>query len=277
MTIYTLMPLHEALGLAVIGVDLSAPIDDETSENLSRLLAEHLVLAFPDQSLSPDQYLAAAAAFGAPMLQDRSRDPMPAYPDIGLVGRRDGQGAPNGWHTDHLHLERPPAATLLYGVEIPPSGGRTSIANMRAAYWALPEEERHHLETLRAVTGLDSEHAGAGVQHRPTVTHPMVCTHPINRERAVYFHPTETTYIEGMTRHASKDYLADLVGRMIEPEIVYHHHWVKGDVLVIDDRATWYRAQDDDDAGENRVWWKIIVEGDRPTLLIPASGACNVG
>ena len=49
MTIYTLMPLHQCLGLAVIGVDLNAPIDAETSENLSRLLAEHLVLVFPDQ------------------------------------------------------------------------------------------------------------------------------------------------------------------------------------------------------------------------------------
>jgi len=37
----------------------------------------------------------------------------------------------------------------------------------------------------------------------------------VNRERAVYFHPTKTMYIEGMTPQASKDYLADLVARMI--------------------------------------------------------------
>jgi len=275
MTIYTLMPLHEALGLAIIGVDLGAPIDDETSENLSRLLAEHLVLVFPDQSLSPEQYLTAATVFGAPAPPNWSRDPMPGYPDIGLVRRRSGQIAPDTWHTDHLHLERPPAATLFYAAQIPPTGGGTSIANMRAAYWALPEEERQRLETLRTVNSTDPERTGSGAEHPATVIHPMVRTHPINRERAVFFHPTETMCIEGMTQQESKEYLAALVERIIEPDIVYHHHWVRGDVLVIDDRATWYRARDDHGAGENPVWWKIMIEGDRPTLS--ASVSCNLG
>jgi taurine dioxygenase len=273
MTIYTLMPLHEALGLAVIGVDLGAPIDDETRVNLSRLLAEHLVLLFPDQSLSPEQYLTAAAAFGAPMPQQGSRERMPGYPDIGLVGRRNDQPAPDNWHTDQLHLERPPVATLFYAREIPPSGGGTSIANMRAAYWALPEEERRYIETLRTVNTLAPDRADTIAGHPAIVTHPMVRTHPISRERAVYFHPTATMCIEGMTQQESKEYLAALVERLIEPDIVYDHRWVKGDVLVIDDCATWYRARDDHDARENRVWWKISIAGERPTLAGPA--LCN--
>lgn len=271
MTIYTLMPLHESLGLAVIGVDLSAPIDAETGENLSRLLAEHLVLVFPDQSLTPDQYLTAAAAFGPPMRQHYSQHHMPGYSDIGLVRHRNGQHAAETWHTDHTNRERPPAATMLYGVEIPSAGGGTSVANMRAAYWALAEEERLHLETLRTVNGLDTERDDTRAEDRDKygapVVHPMVRTHPVNRERAVYFHPTKTMYIEGMTPEASKDYLADLVERMIQPDIVYHHNWVKGDVLVIDDRATLHRAHDDYDHSESRVLWRVIVEGDRPTLV----------
>ena len=271
MTIYTLMPLHEFLGLAVIGVDLSKPIDAETSENLSRLLVEHLALIFPDQSLTPDQYLSAAAAFGPPMRQHDSQHHMPGFPDIGLVRQRNGQRAAETWHTDHTNRERPPAATILYGVEIPSSGGGTSIANMRAAYWGLPEEERRHLETLRTVNGLDTEQTETRAEdlakYGTPIVHPMVRTHPVNRERAVYFHPTKTMYIEGMTPQASQDYLADLVERMIQPEIVYRHTWQKGDVLVIDDRATLRRAHDDYDHGESRVLWRIIVEGDRPTLV----------
>jgi taurine dioxygenase len=273
MTIYTLMPLHESLGLAVIGVDLSAPLDPETGENLSRLLAEHLVLVFPEQSLTPTQYLAAAHAFGPPMGQHSSPHHMPGYPDIGLV-RRDDQPAAETWHTDHAGRERPPAATMLYGVEIPSSGGGTSIANMRAAYWGLPEEERRHLETLRAVNSFDTEGSETRnddlAQHGAQVVHPMVRTHPVNRERAVYFHPTKTAYIEGMTADATKVYLADLVARMIQPEIVYSHAWRKGDVLVIDERATLHRAHDDHDDydhSEGGMLWRIIVEGDRPVLL----------
>jgi taurine dioxygenase len=53
---------------------------------------------------------------------------------------------------------------------------------------------------------------------------------------------------------------------MIRPEIVYTHQWRKGDVLVIDDRATMHRAHGDYDRSESRVLWRIIVEGDRPRL-----------
>jgi alpha-ketoglutarate-dependent taurine dioxygenase len=270
MTIYTLMPLHESLGLAVIGVDLGQPIDPETGEDLSRLLAQHLVLVFPSQSLTPEQYLAAASAFGPPMAQHHSQSHIPGHPDIGLVSHRSGERTTEVWHTDHTDQERPPAATMLYGVEIPSSGDGTSIADMRAAYWALPEDERRYLETLRTVNAVDPERAetrpeDVAISGGPVI-HPMVRTHPVSRERAVYFHPTKTMYIEGMTPQASRDYLADLVERLIRPEIVYHHSWVKGDVLVIDNRATLRRADDDYDHRENRILWHITVEGDRPTL-----------
>jgi taurine dioxygenase len=271
VSIYTLMPLHESLGLAVIGVDLSAPIDAETGENLSRLLAEHLVLVFPEQSLTPAQYLTAAAAFGPPMRQHYSQHHMPGFPDIGLVWDQNGQQPAETWHTDHTNRECPPAATMLYGVEIPSAGGGTSIADMRAAYWSLPEAERRHLETLRTVNGLDPERTDTRAEdcarYGAPVVHPMVRTHPVNGERAVYFHPTKTMFIEGMTPDASKAYLADLVERMIQPEIVYRHSWRKGDVLVIDDRATMHRAHDDYDHNESRVLWRIIVEGDRPSFV----------
>ena len=69
----------------------------------------------------------------------------------------------------------------------------------------------------------------------------MVRTHPVHGSPAVYFHITKTAYIKGMTRADSRAYLSDLLERMIRPEIVYTHRWRKGDVLVIDDRATMHR------------------------------------
>jgi taurine dioxygenase len=70
-----------------------------------------------------------------------------------------------------------------------------------------------------------------------------------------------------MTPEASKAYMNDLLERMIQPEVVYHHVWRKGDVLVIDDRATMHRAHGDYDRSQSRVLWRIIVEGDRPVLV----------
>jgi len=82
----------------------------------------------------------------------------------------------------------------------------------------------------------------------------------------VYFHISKATHISGMTPEASRDYMKDLLDRMIKPEIVYDHAWRKGDVLVIDDRATMHRALGDYDRRQSRVLWRIIVEGDRPRL-----------
>jgi taurine dioxygenase len=262
--------LHPSLGAEVAGVDLSRPIDAATREALSQALADHLALVFHDQSMTPDQYLAAAEIFGPPMRQHYSQHNMPGFPDIGLVWHRNGQRPAERWHTDHTNRERPPAATMLYGVEIPSAGGGTSVANMRAAYNALPESERLRLASLRTANSLDEDHTDTRKEDREKfgrpIIHPMVRTHPVHGSRALYFHITKALYIEGMTPDASKTYMNELLERMIRPEITYHHVWRKGDVLVIDDRATMHRAHGDYDRSQSRVLWRIIVEGDRPFL-----------
>ena len=264
-------PLHPSLGAEIGGVDLSRPVDDATRKALSLALAEHLALVFHDQSLTPDQYLEAAKIFGPPMRQHYSQHHMPGYNDIGMVWHRNGQRPAERWHTDHTNRERPPAATMLYGVEIPSSGGGTSVASMRAAYTALSGEERRRLEGLKTVNSLDAGKTDTREEDREKyskpIVHPMVRTHPVHGSRAVFFHITKTLHIEGMSPEASRAYLSDLVDRMIRPEIVYTHSWRKGDVLVIDDRATMHRAHGDYDRSESRLLWRIIVEGDRPRLV----------
>jgi len=264
-------PLHAAIGAEVTGIDFRDPVDSATRDALSEILSEHLALVFPDQSLTPGQYLEAAGAFGPPMRQHYSQYNMADFPNIGVIHHRDGQAPAEGWHTDHTNRERPPAATILYGVEVPSSGGETSVANMRAAYQALPEDERRRLDSLRTVNSLDRDRRDVRDEDmekygRPVV-HPMVRTHPVHGSRAVYFHPTKTLHIEGMTPDDSKTYIDDLLGRIVQPKIVYTHVWRKGDLFVIDDRATLHRAHGDYDRSQSRILWRIIVEGDPPRLL----------
>jgi len=269
MTDLHITRLHPSLGAEVAGVDLSRSLDEPTRRELNRALAEHLALVFRNQSLTPEQYLAAGSTFGPPMEQHYSQHNMPDHPLIGMIWHRNGQQPAEQWHTDHTNRERPPAATILYGVEIPSAGGGTSVASMRAAYLGLPEAERHRLEGLTSFNGLDG-HADTRAEDREKygrpVEHPMVRTHPVHGSRAVYFHISKATHISGMTPEASRDYMKDLLDRMIKPEIVYDHAWRKGDVLVIDDRATMHRALGDYDRRQSRVLWRIIVEGDRPRL-----------
>src|SRR5260221_6647596 len=270
MSDFTVTPLTPSIGAEISGIDLAAPIDSATRERLSQALAEHLALVFHDKSSPPEQYLAAAETSGPPMRQHYSQHHMPGYPDIGLVWHRNGQAPAERWHTDHTNRERPPAATMLYGVEIPSAGGATSVASMRAAYAALPETERRRLERLRTVNSLDHDKtdtlAEDWAKYRAPIVHPMARTHPVHGSKAIYFHITKTLNIEGMSPEESRSYLSDLLERMIQPEIVYTHKWRKGDVFVIDDRATMHRAHGDYDRRESRVLWRIIVEGDRPRL-----------
>ena len=264
-------PLHRSIGAEVGGVDLSKPIDEPTRRALGTALADHLALVFRGQSLTPAQYLAAASAFGPPMEQHYSQHNMPDAPLIGLIWHRNGQQPAERWHTDHTNRECPPAATMLYGVEIPKAGGGTSVANMRAAYAALGEDERRRLDAMTTFNSLDADKTDTRPDDREKygtpVEHPMVRTHPLHGSRAVYFHVTKATHIGGMTPDASKAYMEDLLERMIQPDIVYHHVWRKGDVLVIDNRATMHRAHGDYDRSQSRILWRIIVEGDRPVLV----------
>src|SRR5438477_12745219 len=155
MTTLKITPLHPSLGAEVSGIDLGKPIDEPTRQALARALADHLALVFRDQSLTPEQYLDAASVFGPPMEQHYSQHHMPGFPLIGMIWHRNGQQPAERWHTDHTNREHPPAATILYGVEIPSAGGGTSVASMRAAYAALPADERRRLESLTTFNGLD--------------------------------------------------------------------------------------------------------------------------
>ncbi|MBI3514699.1 MAG: TauD/TfdA family dioxygenase, partial [Proteobacteria bacterium] len=223
----TVTPLHPSIGAEVPGIDLAGLIDAPTRAALGRALAEHLVLVFRDQAFTPETYLAAATVFGPPMRQHYSQTHMPEFPDIGVVRHRDGQRPADMWHTDHTNRERPPLATMLYGVEVPSQGGGTSIANMRAAYAALPADEQARLAGMRTVNSIDRDRSDVRVDDRAKygvpISHPMVRTHPVHGSRALYFHITKAQYIEGMSPAASQACLAGLLERTIRPEIVYHH------------------------------------------------------
>jgi len=62
-------------GAEVAGIDLSAPLDSETLRALELALAEHGVLFFRDQSMTPDQHKALGRRFGELHFH-------PAYPDL---------------------------------------------------------------------------------------------------------------------------------------------------------------------------------------------------
>ncbi|HUF82696.1 MAG TPA: TauD/TfdA family dioxygenase, partial [Burkholderiales bacterium] len=82
-----------------------------------------------------------------PPNQGAGRKSPPGYPDIYVVSNvLDDKGEPIGalgdgealWHTDMSYAPRPPDASMLYSLEIPPAGGDTCFCSMKAALAQVP-------------------------------------------------------------------------------------------------------------------------------------------
>ena len=271
-----LTPLTGTIGALVEGVDLSSTIKPQTGQFLNDALAAHVVLLFRNQTLTPDRLLKAASIFGPPMEQHYSQYRMPEFPTIGVLSSRDAELRPDGspillgtesWHTDHTNHARPPKATILYALSVPPRGGDTSFANMREAYARLPDVQKSSLGYLRTVNTLDTHVPARNADRKKYATpaiHPLVRTHPENGTKALYFHPTKAKRIDGLPTTDSREFLERLLDQVIEPEIVYRHNWQPGDVIICDNRAALHQAHADYDPAEGRLLHRVIVEGDVP-------------
>ena len=272
----TLTPLSDALGIEVMGVDLSRPIAPADLTLMQRALADHLVMVVRDQRLDPAEYLAALRLFGETMAQHLSDMLMAEHPEIAVLDSRtlgagpDGRVVPLGsrdWHTDHTNHARPPKITALYAVELPPEGGDTSFANMQSAYAALPEAERERLAAMRTVNKIEEfNYVSANDKQRfgESQVHPLVRTHPDTGRKALYFHPGKTDRIEGMEPAESLEFLNRLLERVIRPEVTYRHKWRPGDLLLCDNRAVMHLAHHDYDMDAGRVMHRVILEGEVP-------------
>ena len=101
------------------------------------------------------------------------------------------------WHTDMSYLHAPPKASMLYALEIPPTGGDTSFVDMYSAFDALPESLRQRaleacassmmgLTTAAAISGRRSAAPTGDPRRAPGTMHPLVCTHPESGRRMLY-------------------------------------------------------------------------------------------
>jgi taurine dioxygenase len=128
-------PSGGVCGATIHGIDLSTDLSAETVAQIRAVWIEHLVVAFPDQQLSLDQFEQVALRFGA-FGQDPYFKGLADHPHIAEVKREADEQTPlfaEGWHSDWSFLETPPSGTLLYGRIIPPTGGDTLYANQYAA------------------------------------------------------------------------------------------------------------------------------------------------
>jgi taurine dioxygenase len=276
----TITPVTPAVGAEISGVNLARVTDAEFAQ-IERTWNKHGALLFRDQKLSDDDLLAFSRRFGEldpPPVQEHGRQSPEGYPDIYVVSNvLDDKGAPIGalgageavWHTDMSYLPVPPDASMLYSLEVPPSGGNTWLLGMQAAWSTLPEALKAKVRGRRikhdgtynsggflrkGVTPTDDPHKAPGAWH------PAVLAHPATGASMLYLGRRRNSYVEGLSP-ADSDALLDALWEHIEsPELRYEHRWRVGDLLLWDNRSTMHRRDPFDNA-TRRVMHRTQIKG----------------
>lgn len=266
------------VGAEVRGVDLARAGAAEI-EAITQAWARHDVLVFRGQRLTDDDLLAFSRHFGAldpPPNQGAGRKSPPGYPDVYVVSNvRDATGEPIGalgdgeaaWHTDMSYAPLPPDASMLYALELPPAGGDTCFAGMKAALARMPRA------LAARVARLDIKHDGTydsggnlrkglapsdDPRRSPGTPHPAVIEHPVSGAHALYLGRRRNAYVMGLPLQESERLLDELWG-YVETS-VYRHRWALGDLVLWDNRTTMHR-RDAFDPAARRVMHRTQIKG----------------
>jgi taurine dioxygenase len=258
-------------GAEIGGVDLSGPLPDATIAAIRGVLAEHGVVVFRDQTLTPERHIAAARCFGEVNI-NRFFARAEGYPEIAMVAKEPEQttNIGGGWHTDHSYDEQPALGSMLYALEVPPYGGDTLFASMYAAYDALSVGMKQTLAGLRAVHS--SRHVfgvarpdmkgriGNAELATQDAIHPVVITHPDSGRPALYVNPGFTLRFDGWTAEESRPLLDFLYRHATRPEFTCRLRWRNGSLAFWDNRSTWHYALNDYH-GQRRLMHRITIAG----------------
>ena len=267
-------PISGALGAEISGPNLAQPLQSEVTEEIRDAFLNHLVIFFPNQELSPQEQLDFAQHFGTPMEYPQLKG-LPECPLVTSVTKLEHERSNFGgvWHSDTTYLEYPPAASMLYAVEIPPHGGDTLFANQYLAYETLSKGLKETLNGLVAVNVSTKPDVSKTREHRLRDAgdelkaleskHPVVRTHPETGRKALYVNDAHTLKFEGWTEEESRSLLNYLFEHQVKPELTCRLRWSRGCLAFWDNRCTQHNPVNDYQ-GYRRVMHRITLAGDKP-------------
>ncbi|MDE0693389.1 MAG: TauD/TfdA family dioxygenase [Gammaproteobacteria bacterium] len=281
----TVTPTDATLGAVVTDVDL-AQLDDATWEEIHAAFLTYGVLIFPGQNLTEEAQGAFALRFGniekltpkqdKPTLQFSNQKPdgttaQPSDPGYPLMRGNEG------WHTDSTYMPLAAKAAMLMALVVPPEGGETEFADMRAAYDALSPQMQEKLEGLSAHHSLYHSQSKAGYTHKTDHLYgfhdkgaprrPVIKTHPETGRKSIYT-GRHAYGIVGMAPEESEALLDALMEDACQPPRTYRHSWQVGDLVVWDNRCLMHRARPYD-TSHPRVLRASRIAGEPETELAP--------
>jgi alpha-ketoglutarate-dependent 2,4-dichlorophenoxyacetate dioxygenase len=286
--------LHPVFAAEVFGVDLRTPCSAQLATQIDDAMNTYAVVVLRDQLIDDDQQLAFARALG-PL------EPSPAVVDAHLqrlkhremvdISNLEVDGSILAaedrrrmfnlgnrlWHSDSSFKATPAKYSMLHARVIPPEGGETEFADMRAAWDALPDATKAMIEPLvcdhslvysRALLGFDAFTEEERREFEP-VPQRLVRRHAGSGRRSIYLSAHIGT-IHGWPRPEAMALIRDLTEHATQREFVYRHIWHPHDLVIWDNRCVMHRARPFDDRRFKRDLRRLTLEDSAPTLDQPA-------
>ncbi len=270
-------------------VDLGKPLSAKDLAAIRAAFTKYAVLVFPDQTFSDESHLDFARHFGpleTSVFAIRADHKMRLQPQLADVGNLDAndnilntddrvrlyQLGNRLWHTDSSFKRLPAYCSILHGRSIPPIGGQTEFADLRAAYDALPEAiqqkiaglvAEHSLMTSRAKLGFSDFNDDERKAFEPV---PQVLVRRLQDSgRLSLYVASHAGAIRGMAKPEAERLLKELIDHATQRQFVYTHRWRTNDLVMWDDRCTMHRGLDFDDQRYKRDMRRATVSDVAPT------------
>jgi alpha-ketoglutarate-dependent 2,4-dichlorophenoxyacetate dioxygenase len=273
----------------VSGIDIAAGVSAAEAATIERAMDRYAVLVFHDQRISDEQQYAFSQHFG-PMETAANDLAMPERrrlsADINDISNLDADGkvlardnrrrlASLGnmlWHSDSSFKRTPSKYSLLSARVVPPHGGNTEFADMRAAWDALDPETQAECMTLvcdhsqiysRGQIGFTDFTEEERVRFTP-VPQRLVRRHEGSGRLSLYLSAHAGT-IHGWPVPEARAFLRDLTEHATQRRFVYAHVWRPFDLVMWDNRCTMHRARRYDHT-QPRDLHRTTVADRAPTL-----------
>jgi taurine dioxygenase len=249
-------PQSGFLGAEVEGLALNDLSSQETKE-LRHGLAEHQVLFFRNQPLSPHEQRDLGLKLGT--LHTHPAYPVAdGLPEVTILHHDESKPSKiDTWHTDMTFMAEPTQVSILQGLVIPERGGDTLFASCGAAWDHLSEPLQKFLAPLEAVHDFrfgfkeslaepgGAERLADSVARFPPVRHPVMHKHPETGRPLLYVNRLFTSHIEGLSSMESQRILDMLFEHAAQPEFTARFSWEPHSIAIWDNRGTWHRPIND--------------------------------
>src|SRR6516164_7106159 len=263
-----LTPLHPTLGAELRGVDLTRPVEPEIFAEIEAAFNRHGILVFPEQPVTDEQQLAFSRLFGQLEVNPNyAGAKMRLRADLAGISNLDAEGRVLGRddRRNLLNLGNPPVPGAM-------GGGETEFADLRAAWYALPETKKRELDGLVVEHSIFRSRSQIGFadfndeifKQLPPVPQALVRHHRYSGRTSLYL-ASHASHIIGWPVEKGRALIEELVVFATQSQFVYRHRWTVGDLVIWDNRCTMHRGRPYDDT-QPRVLHRTTVSDRANTL-----------